>query len=106
MKQRVAAGAILSGWLLGIGSAVVISIVIARTAAPKSIPYGVWAFLPLAGVSVALMVVGTFSLLREHTGLWVSALLTIPLAALQAAGLLCAAYAIGAFIVLFFSPLL
>ena len=97
---------LLTGWLLGMGSAVVIAIGVALTVSAEFPAgfYGLYALLPLGGVSVALMVLGTFVLFRRWANPWVSALLTIPFAVLQAVALLYAASATVAVIILMLMP--
>ena len=79
---------------MGMGSAVVIVIGVGLTVSPESAAgfYGLYALLPLGVVSVALIALGTFLLFRRWANPWVSALLTIPFAGLQAVVLLYGAW--------------
>ena len=97
---------LVAGWLLGMGGAVVIAIGVGLTLSRESAAglYGLLALLPLAVVSVALIVLGTFLLFRRWANPWVSALLSIPFAVLQAVALFYAARVTVAFIILFLMP--
>ncbi|GAJ03096.1 unnamed protein product, partial [marine sediment metagenome] len=97
---------LLSGWLLGLGGAICISVAVAGLARVGLLSHRpeLYGFYMLAAVALALMASGTYALLRGWMARWLGIIATLPLVAIQGIALLCVAYLIYAVVYICFGP--